>query len=202
VETCLFAKALLSSGFCIFVIPREVPSSGSTYHSIVTMKTILTYRVQLKVADKIWARVPHTKTSKNVRINLCPETFNLWVIAERLYDAAAAHFSRAVWEVLSNTCHARWIGRGGPTAWPPRSMSHLNPLDFCLWETPKHPCVCSSYSQRRETSPSHCGCLWDYSQLHRHLWRDVAVHDATCRGLHWISWRTFWALIINVLLKL
>ena len=26
----------------------------------------------------------------------------------------------------------RWIGRGGPTAWPPRSPD-LTPLDFFLW---------------------------------------------------------------------
>jgi hypothetical protein len=39
---------------------------------------------------------------------------------------------RAVPDVLSNTYHNRWIGRGGPTAWPPRSPD-LNPLDFYLW---------------------------------------------------------------------
>jgi hypothetical protein len=27
---------------------------------------------------------------------------------------------------------ARWIGRGGPTAWSPRSRD-LNPVDFHLW---------------------------------------------------------------------
>jgi hypothetical protein len=32
----------------------------------------------------------------------------------------------------SNTYHYRWIGRGGPTAWPPRSPD-LNPLDLYLW---------------------------------------------------------------------
>jgi hypothetical protein len=37
------------------------------------------------------------------------------------------HFSRAVRDVPSNTYHDRWIGRGGPTAWPPRSP------DFYLW---------------------------------------------------------------------
>jgi hypothetical protein len=40
---------------------------------------------------------------------------------------------RAVRDVLSNTCHARWMGRGRPTAWPPRSTPDLNPLDFYLW---------------------------------------------------------------------
>jgi hypothetical protein len=39
-----------------------------------------------------------------------PETFNLWVIAESMHDAASAHFSRAVRDVLSNPYHDRWLG--------------------------------------------------------------------------------------------
>jgi hypothetical protein len=50
-----------------------------------------------------------------------------------MHDGAPAHFSRAVRDVLSNTCHDRWIGRGGTTAWTPRSTPDLNPLDFYLW---------------------------------------------------------------------
>jgi hypothetical protein len=46
-------------------------------------------------------------------------------------DGAPAHFSRAVRDVLRNTCHDRGIGRGGPTGWPPRSPD-LNALDFYL----------------------------------------------------------------------
>jgi hypothetical protein len=41
------------------------------------------------------------------------------------------YFSRAVRDVL-NIRHDRWICRGGPIAWPPRSP-HFNPLDFYLW---------------------------------------------------------------------
>jgi hypothetical protein len=26
----------------------------------------------------------------------------------------------------------RWMGRGGPVTWPPRS-SDLNPVDYCVW---------------------------------------------------------------------
>jgi hypothetical protein len=44
-----------------------------------------------------------------------------------MHDDATAHFSRAVRDVLCNTYHDRWIGTGGPTAWPPRSPD-LNPL--------------------------------------------------------------------------
>jgi hypothetical protein len=34
------------------------------------------------------------------------------------------------------------------------------------------------------------------------FWTDAAVHDETCRGVHWIPWRTFWALLMNVLFQL
>jgi hypothetical protein len=34
--------------------------------------------------------------------------------------------------ILNNTYRDRWIGRGGPTAWPPPSPD-LNPLDIYLW---------------------------------------------------------------------
>jgi hypothetical protein len=65
------------------------------------------------------------------------------------------------------------------------NLGYAYPRDTC-WE-------------RRGTLPSHCECLSDYPQLPRHLWTDAPVHDETCRGVHWILWRTFWALIINVL---
>jgi hypothetical protein len=45
-----------------------------------------------------------------------------------MHDDAPAHFSLAVRDVL---CHDRWISRGGPTAWPPRSPD-LNPMAFYL----------------------------------------------------------------------
>jgi hypothetical protein len=47
-------------------------------------------------------------------------------------DGAPAHFSRALRDVLSNVSHDRWLGRGGPTTWPPRSSSDFEPLDFYL----------------------------------------------------------------------
>jgi hypothetical protein len=49
-----------------------------------------------------------------------------------MHDGAPAHFSRAVRDVLTNKYHGRWTGRGGPTAWPPRSPD-LNPLYFYVW---------------------------------------------------------------------
>jgi hypothetical protein len=64
--------------------------------------------------------------------------------------------------------------------------------------TPRHPCVCISCWQRTGISPLHCGCLADYPQRSRRLRADAAVHDETWWCVYWISWRTFWALIIYI----
>ncbi|KAJ4443517.1 hypothetical protein ANN_05189, partial [Periplaneta americana] len=49
-----------------------------------------------------------------------------------LHDGAPAHLSRTARRYLDRRLPDRWIGRGGPIAWPPRSPD-LNPLDFYLW---------------------------------------------------------------------
>ncbi|KAJ4428626.1 hypothetical protein ANN_24671 [Periplaneta americana] len=49
-----------------------------------------------------------------------------------LHDGAPAHFSRMARRYLDRRFPDRWIGRGGPIAWPPCSPD-LNPLDFYLW---------------------------------------------------------------------
>lgn len=48
------------------------------------------------------------------------------------HDGAPAHFSNASRQVLDNNYPNRWIGRGGPVPWPPRSPD-LTPLDFFVW---------------------------------------------------------------------
>lgn len=49
-----------------------------------------------------------------------------------LHDGAPAHFSRVARDRLNRNYDQRWIGRGGPVAWSPRSPD-INPLDFYLW---------------------------------------------------------------------
>jgi hypothetical protein len=48
-----------------------------------------------------------------------------------MYDGALAHFSHVVEDVLNNTYHDRWIGRGGLIAWP-QHLPDLNPENFYL----------------------------------------------------------------------
>jgi hypothetical protein len=43
---------------------------------------------------------------------MCPEIFNLWVIAERMHDDALAHSSRSARNVFNSTYHGRWTGGG------------------------------------------------------------------------------------------
>jgi hypothetical protein len=47
-------------------------------------------------------------------------------------DGAPPHFHRNVTTFLDETFPGRWVGRRGPTAWPPRSPD-LTPLDFFTW---------------------------------------------------------------------
>ena len=49
-----------------------------------------------------------------------------------MHDGAPPHFSRVARQFLNRHFANKWIGRGGPIAWPARSPD-LNPLDFHLW---------------------------------------------------------------------
>ena len=43
------------------------------------------------------------------------------------------YLTRHVREYLYETCPNRWLGRGGPVAWPPRSPDLTTPFDYYLW---------------------------------------------------------------------
>ena len=47
-------------------------------------------------------------------------------------DGAPLHWGLIVRDFLNETFPNRWIGRNGPTPWPPRSPDII-PLDFFLW---------------------------------------------------------------------
>ena len=47
-------------------------------------------------------------------------------------DGAPPHWGLIVRDFLNETLPNRWIGRSGPTPWPPRSPD-ITPLDFFLW---------------------------------------------------------------------
>lgn len=61
------------------------------------------------------------------------------------HDGCPAHCTRDVTNYLNTTFQDRWIGRNGPTRWPPRSPD-LSPNDFYLWGFLKN----SIYGHRNE----------------------------------------------------
>lgn len=69
--------------------------------------------------------------------NVLPELLDDVPYGDRLemwymHDGAPPHYSISVRDYLNQMYPDRWIGRGGPTPWPPRSPD-LNPLDYFLW---------------------------------------------------------------------
>ena len=58
------------------------------------------------------------------------EDFPPWIIFQQ--DGAPPHWSSHVRRFLDATFPNRWIGRGGPTPWPPRSPD-ITPLYVFLW---------------------------------------------------------------------
>ena len=48
------------------------------------------------------------------------------------HDGAPPHHTNRVRELLNELFPNRWLGRGWPVAWPPRSPD-LTPLDYYLW---------------------------------------------------------------------
>lgn len=77
----------------------------------------------LSFLEMLRDHLPHML--ENVDLNT---RINMWM----QLDGAAPHYSRIIREYLNVIFPGRWIGRAGPTAWPPRSPDLTSP-DFFLW---------------------------------------------------------------------
>ena len=64
-------------------------------------------------------------------------------------DGAPAHFTLPVRQWLDQHFPGRWIGSGGPVAWPARSPD-LTPLDFFLWGSMKEKVYQTEIASREE----------------------------------------------------
>lgn len=63
-------------------------------------------------------------------MNILPENVKnrMWY----LHDGAPVHHTAAIQDHLNNAFPNRWVGRGSPFPWPPRSPD-LTKMDFFLW---------------------------------------------------------------------
>jgi hypothetical protein len=174
--------------------------SYSRKNTVVTYSIVINFFGDYLVGSPV---LPHRLTGNHHRDFLShdlPKVLEDVSLAIRpwmwcMHGGAPAHFSRAVRDVLNSIYHERWLVEEAST------LARFESSGFLPVVTPEYLCVCGSCWQRKGTSPLHCECLSDCQNLSRHLGTDTVVQGETCRGVRWISWRTFWAHI-NVLFQL
>jgi len=82
-----------------------------------------------RVSIKSFPAYKHLLTRK-LRGTPQSEEFQPWIIFQQ--DGASPHWGSHLRRFLDATFPNTWIGRDGPTPWPPRSPD-ITPLDFFLW---------------------------------------------------------------------
>jgi hypothetical protein len=101
-----------------------------------------------------------------------PVRRNMWF----QHDRAAAHFTRHVWKHFTATYNNHWIGRGGPMAWPPRSLD-LTPKGLLPMGPHYSPDLhVTSWFLRR----SYCLYSWDCSNHQAATWHFWASQSLLC----------------------
>lgn len=110
-------------------------------------------------------------------------------------DGCPAHFDRIFRDHLNEVFPNRWIGRGGPIPWSPRSAD-ITPPDFFVG--------CDVQANLRNTDP-----LWrgfnsekcDGRQSHTANWRYLCKHASGLGGTHyqvyWSQREPNWALVVR-----
>jgi hypothetical protein len=107
-----------------------------------------------------------------------------------MHDDAPAHFSISASRHLNAHYPGRWIGWGGPIAWPWRSPD-LNPLDFYLRGHVKSR-VFDCCWWCTNSSCAHCSCLSDSTHYTRYFWSWPALIAKTSEGLYSGRRRSLW----------
>jgi hypothetical protein len=147
---------------------------------VLVLRLDTRYALQHHVTERCWqvlARVPHTRTRQNVH---SPETFNLWVTAGRILCRHQQQFNISVgWGLLV----APQVSAHRLTANHYRDLSKLPAV-----RAPSS----GTFSRAVQARPAAVTI-----EVRLFASTGAAVLDETCRGLHWIIWRTFWTLIIN-----
>jgi hypothetical protein len=103
-----------------------------------------------------------------------------------MHDGAPPHFSHAMRDV-SNTCHDRRTGTGGPTAWPPRSTPDLNPLEFCQWghrKTPVYVAPVDKEEALHDCTVDACQTIRNYAGIFKRMWRSMMRRVESCIEFH------------------
>ena len=115
--------------------------------------------------------MPEWRNVSGLPANMLPPVLEnvslaIWQIMWLQHDGAPAHFCIIVRQHLNIIFPRRWIGHGGPVAWPARSPD-LNPLDFYLWGQLKSIVYCEPVADV-QTLQQHvhvaCDAIWTQSE--------------------------------------
>jgi hypothetical protein len=112
-----------------------------------------------------------------------------------MHDGALPHFSITDREFL-DMYPVRWIGQGGPTAWPPRSPD-FHPVDFHLWghlKTLVYATPVNDIATLQQWVEGGCLTIRNTPGI---FWTCSAVHDKTCSVLRRSTKGTFGTLTIK-----
>jgi hypothetical protein len=97
-----------------------------------------------------------------------------------------AHYSHDVRPVLSNTYPDRWIGRGGPSTWLPRSPD-LNHFDFYLWghiDTLAHAALADNEEALHRRTVNVCQTIRVYPGISEQMRRPMMRRVEACVEPH------------------
>ena len=106
------------------------------------------------------------------------------------HDGPPPHYTRHVRDYLNKSFPDRWLGRGGPVAWPPRSPD-LTPLDFYLCGHMKT-LVYESKADSRAALRDRIFAAAEHIRNHPNniVSATQSISLDACRKLHCSWWRT------------
>ncbi|XP_023313209.1 uncharacterized protein LOC111693200 [Anoplophora glabripennis] len=99
-----------------------------------------------------------------------------------MHDGAPAHFSLVARQYLDDEYQDRWIGRGGPHPWPPRSPE-LNCLDFFFWghlKTLVYATPVENVDQLRERIVASCDIIRNTPEIFLRVRQSMRRRIAAC----------------------
>lgn len=166
-----FLSTVLFSDEATFLSTGHLNRHNMHYWSTVNPHWMQTIDNQRKWSINVWCGIyegkivgPHFFDGplngpdySNFIQHILPVLLEIFPLQARLemwfqQDGAPPHFSRVAREAVNGVFGGRWIGRGGPVAWPPRSPD-LTPLDFFLWGAIK-----DKVFKTRPTTPEDMKC--------------------------------------------
>uniref|UniRef100_A0A8C5R2R6 Transposase n=1 Tax=Leptobrachium leishanense TaxID=445787 RepID=A0A8C5R2R6_9ANUR len=119
--------------FCLFILPSCSAKSGIS-DPLLQMNVCCGIMCNRIIGPFFFGE---TSITANVYLDLlteyvAPQLHDLQPTIIFQQDAAPPHWGLHVRGFLNETFPERWIGRGGPIPWPPRSPD-ITPLHFFLW---------------------------------------------------------------------